>query len=213
MNEYEALREIIARATRYDRTYMAKVLIDLDPEGKGRVQIAIPDLGILTPAEGVWADVEMPIGVNVSPKAGDWVAVYFLGGDPSKPCVRGQTSIVKDNLPKNANRKQVFYEDDNTKIYYDEINSELSIDTKYKMTVKIAGNTDIEIKGTTNIKNGGDLSVQNDGNVDIKNSGDLSIQSDGATNIKSSGDIMIEGSGNVEIKGSKLTALSHLEVT
>lgn len=212
MNEYEALREIIARATRYDRTYMAKVLIDLDPEGKGRVQVAIPDLGILTPAEGVWADVEMPIGVNVSPKVGDWVAVYFLSGDPSKPCVRGRTSIVKDNLPKNANRKQVFYEDNNTKIYYDEINSELSIDTKYKMTVKIAGNTDIEIKGTTNIKNSGDLSVQNDGNVDIKNSGDLSIQSDGATNIKSSGDIMIEGSGNVEIKGSKLTALSHLEV-
>ena len=213
MNEYEALREIIARATRYDRTYMAKVLIDLDPEGKGRVQIAIPDLGILTPTEGVWADVEMPIGVNVSPKAGDWVAVYFLGGDPSKPCVRGRTSIIKDNLPKNANRKQVFYEDDNTKIYYDEINSELSIDTKYKMTVKIAGNADIEIKGTTNIKNSGDLSVQNDGNVDIKNSGDLSIQSDGATNIKSSGDIMIEGSGNVEMKGSKLTALGHLEVT
>ena len=213
MNEYEALREIIARTTRYDRTYMAKVLIDLDPEGKGRVQIAIPDLGILTPTEGVWADVEMPIGVNVSPKAGDWVAVYFLGGDPSKPCVRGRTSIVKDNLPKNANRKQVFYEDDNTKIYYDEINSELSIDTKYKMTVKIEGDTSIEIKGTTNIKNSGDLSVQNDGNVDIKNSGDLSIQSDGATNIKSSGDIMIEGSGNVEIKGSKLTALGHLEVT
>ena len=196
MNEYEALREIIARATRYDRTYMAKVLIDLDPESKGRVQIAIPDLGILTPAEGVWADVEMPIGVNVSPKAGDWVAVYFLGGDPSKPCVRGRTSIVKDNLPKNANRKQVFYEDDNTKIYYDEINSELSINTKYKMTVKIEGDTNIEIKGTTN----------------IKNSGDLSVQGDGATNIKSSGDIMIEGSGNVEIKGSKLTALSHLEV-
>ena len=213
MNEYEALREIIARATRYDRTYMAKVLIDLDPEGKGRVQIAIPDLGILTPAEGVWADVEMPIGVNVSPKAGDWVAVYFLGGDPSKACVRGRTSIVKDNLPKNANRKQVFYEDDNTKIYYDEINSELSIDTKYKMTVKIAGNTDIEIKGATTIKNSGDLSIQNDGNVDIKNSGDLSVQGDGATNIKSSGDIMIEGNGNVEIKGSKLTALSHLEVT
>ena len=196
MNEYEALREIIARATRYDRTYMAKVLIDLDPEGKGRVQIAIPDLGILTPAEGVWADVEMPIGVNVSPKVGDWVAVYFLGGDPSKPCVRGRTSIVKDNLPKNANRKQVFYEDDNTKIYYDEINSELSINTKYKMTVKIEGDTNIEIKGTTN----------------IKNSGDLSVQGDGATNIKSSGNIMIEGSGNVEIKGSKLTALSHLEV-
>ena len=212
MNEYEALREIIARATRYDRTYMAKVLIDLDPEGKGRVQIAIPDLGILTPTEGVWADVEMPIGVNVSPKAGDWVAVYFLGGDPSKPCVRGRTSIVKDNLPKNANRKQVFYEDDNTKIYYDEINSELSINTKYKMTVKIEGDTNIEIKGATNIKNGGDLSIQNDGNVDIKNSGDLSVQGDGATNIKSSGDITIEGNGNVEIKGSKLTALSHLEV-
>lgn len=191
---------------------MAKVLVDLDPEGKGRVQVAIPDLGILTPAEGVWADVEMPIGVNVSPKIDDWVAVYFLGGDPSKPCVRGRTSIVKDNLPKNANRKQVFYEDDNTKIYYDETKQELSIDTKYKMTVKIEGNTNIEIKGATTIKNSGDLSVQNDGNVDIKNSGDLSVQSDGTTNIKSSGDIMIEGSGNVEIKGSKLTALSHLEV-
>lgn len=180
MNEYEALREVIARATRYDKTYMAKVLIDLDPEGKGRVQIAIPDLGILTPTEGVWADVEMPIGVNISPKVGDWVAVYFLGGDPSKPCVRGRTSIVKDNLPKNANRKQVFYEDDNTKIYYDEAKSELSIDTKYKMTVKIEGDTNVEIKGKTNLK--------------------------------SNGDVTLESSGNIEIKGSKLTALSHLEV-
>ena len=170
MNDYEALREVIARATRYDRTYMAKVLVDLDPEGKGRVQIAIPDLGILTPAEGVWADVEMPIGVNVSPKADDWVAVYFLGGDPSKPCVRGRTSIVKDNLPKNANRKQVFYEDDNTKIYYDETKSELSIDTKYKMTVKIEGNTNIEIKGKTNLKSDGDVTLESSGNVEIKGS-------------------------------------------
>lgn len=170
MNEYEALREVIARATRYDRTYMAKVLVDLDPEGKGRVQIAIPDLGILTPAEGVWADVEMPIGVNVSPKADDWVAVYFLGGDPSKPCVRGRTSIVKDNLPKNANRKQVFYEDDNTKIYYDEVKSELSIDTKYKMTIKIEGNTNVEIKGKTNLKSDGDVILESKGNVEIKGS-------------------------------------------
>ena len=168
MNEYEALREIIARATRYDRTYMAKVLIALDPEGKGRVQIAIPDLGILTPAEGVWADVEMPIGVNVSPKANDWVAVYFLGGDPSKPCVRGRTSIIKDNLPKNANRKQVFYEDDNTKIYYDEANSELSINTKYKMTVKIEGDTNVEIKGKTNLKSNGDVTLESSGNIEIK---------------------------------------------
>lgn len=146
MNDYEALREVIARATRYDRTYMAKVLADLDPEGKGRVQISIPDLGILTPAEGVWADVEMPIGVNVSPKTGDWVAVYFLGGDPSKPCVRGRTSIVKDNLPKNANRKQVFYEDDNTKIYYDEAKGELSINTRYKVSVE--SSETIEIKSS-----------------------------------------------------------------
>ena len=170
MNEYEALRGIIARATRYDRTYMAKVLTDLDPEGKGRVQIAIPDLGILTLAEGVWADVEMPIGVNVSPKVNDWVAVYFLSGDPSKPCVRGRTSIVKDNLPKNTNRKQVFYEDDNTKIYYDETNSELSIDTKYKMTVKIEGDTNIEIKGKTNLKSNGDVTLESSGNVEIKGS-------------------------------------------
>lgn len=189
MNEYEALREVIARATRYDRTYMAKVLVDFDPEGKGRVQVAIPDLGILTPAEGVWADVEMPIGVNVSPKADDWVAVYFLGGDPSKPCVRGRTSIVKDNLPKNANRKQVFYEDDDTKIYYDEAKSELSIDTKYKMTIKIEGDTNVEIKGDTNVK--------------VK----------GKTSLKSDGDVILESKGNVEIKGNKLAALGHLEVT
>jgi hypothetical protein len=170
MNEYEALREVIARATRYDKTYMAKVLVDLDPDGKGRVQIAIPDLGILTPAEGVWADVEMPIGVNVSPKVDDWVAVYFLGGDPSKPCVRGRTSIIKDNLPKNADRKQVFYEDDNTKIYYDEANSEISIDTKYKMIVKIEGDTNIEIKGKTSLKSDGDVTLESSGNIEIKGS-------------------------------------------
>lgn len=169
MNEYEALREVIARATRYDKTYMAKVLVDLDPEGKGRVQVAIPDLGILTPAEGVWADVEMPIGVNVSPKVDDWVAVYFLGGDPSKPCVRGRTSIVKDNLPKNANRKQVFYEDNNTKIYYDEANSEITINTSYKINVK-CGDATIESSGNTNIKSDGDIIIESGNNVEIKGS-------------------------------------------
>lgn len=170
MNEYEALRQVIANATRYDKTYMAKVLVDLDPEGKGRVQIAIPDLGILTPAEGVWADVEMPIGVNVSPKADDWVAVYFLGGDPSKPCVRGRTSIVKDNLPKNANRKQVFYEDDNTKIYYDEAKSELSINTKYKVNIKIEGDANVEIKGNVNVKSDSSITIESGSDVEIKGS-------------------------------------------
>lgn len=170
MNDYEALRQVIANATRYDKTYMGKVLVDLDPEGKGRVQVAIPDLGILTPAEGVWADVEQPIGVNVSPKADDWVAVYFLGGDPSKPCVRGRTSIVKDNLPKNANKKQVFYEDDNTKIYYDETKQEISVDTKYKVNIKIEGDANVEIKGKVNVKSDGDATIESGGNVEIKGS-------------------------------------------
>jgi len=153
MNEFETIRQIIANATRYMKTYLGKVLQDVDPEGRGRVMIAIPDLGILTPAEGVWADVEMPVGQNVSPKNGDWVAVYFLNGDFSKPVARGRNSIIKDNLPDNANRKQVFYEDADTKIWYDEAKQEITIDTSYKVNVKC-----------------GDATIESSGNVDIKGS-------------------------------------------
>lgn len=220
MNEYEALRRLIAESVRYTLTYMGKVLIDLDPEGKGRVMISIPSLGILNAQEGVWADVEQPIGKNVSPKKDDWVSVYFLNGDSAKPVVRGRVSIVSDNLPSNAQKKQVFYEDEDTTAYYDETAKKLTIETSYEVeitakntTVTVDGDLKAEVTGTTEITCDDAVTVKVDGDAEVEVSGDTTLKGDGALNmefggdgtIKCDGDLSIEATGSATLKGKDVT--------
>lgn len=219
MSEYEAIRQLVADITRYSQTYLGKVLIDLDPKGKGRVMIAIPALGILNAAEGVWADVEMPIGKNVSPKKDDWVAVYFLDGDSAKPVVRGRVSIVADNLPSNANKKQVFYEDDDTTVYYDETAKKLTVESTYEVEVSVknstltidgdakvsvSGDAEVEVSGDATVKGDGALTMEFGGDGSIKCDGDLSIECSGLT-MKPSGDCSIEATGSATLKGKDVT--------
>lgn len=212
MSEFEAIARMVAELTRYQQTFLGKVLVELDPEGKGRVMIAIPSLGILNAKEGVWADVEQPIGVNVSPKKDDWVAVYFLDGDSAKPVVRGRVSIVKDNLPSNAQKKQVFYEDKDTTVYYDEAKKKLTVETSYEVevtakavTVTNDGDVSIDITGNATVTVDGDVSLEATGDTGIKCDGDLTIEPGGDLNITASGDANIEATGSATVKGSDIT--------
>ena len=152
MNEFDTLRLAIAKTTRYMNTYLAKVVSDADAEQKGRVLVIIPALGITTPAEGVWADVEQPIGQNVIPTPDSRVSLYFLDGDPSKPVVRGRVTIVKDNVPKTQAKKQLLYKDDDTEILLDQ--------TAKKLTMKYDGDIEITTQKKVNISVKGDVDIK-----------------------------------------------------
>lgn len=142
MNDYETLLQIISRTTRYMRTYLGKVVNNEDEDQKGRVLIIIPELGITTDDEGVWADVEQPIAKNVIPSVGSWVSVYFMSGDASKPTVRGIVNSISDNVPQTDEQNRIFYEDESIKISLDMENQILKID----------GDIDIEVNGNATIK-------------------------------------------------------------
>lgn len=138
MNDVEAIRNLISRSVKFLMTYLAKVIDNSDPKKIGRVKIVVPNLGIISPADGFWSDVEQGVGQNVIPDVGDWVSVYFLNGDPSKPVVRGKVTNVKNNVPSTENGKQLLYKDDDIEIMID----------KTKKTVTVKCNGEIKVEGS-----------------------------------------------------------------
>lgn len=151
MTEFDSIQQVIAYTTRYMCTYLAKVVNDSDPEQKSRVLVIIPALGQMTPSEGVWADVEKPICTNATPKVDDWLSVYFLDGNPSRPIVRGIVSTVKDNLPKTQKGKQLLYKDEDTEIL-------------------------IEQGGKIFVNCNGDITIKGGGKISVESSGDITVQ-------------------------------------
>ena len=147
MTDYEALLQVISRTTRYMRTYLAKVIDNKDNDGRGRVLIIIPELGIITESEGVWADVEQPVSHNVIPAIDDWVSVYFMSGDASKPTVRGIVNSIKDNVPETDEQNRLLYKDEVLKVNLDIENKELTIETDGKINISITGDTEISVDG------------------------------------------------------------------
>ena len=146
MRELESMKYLIANITRFMKTYSAKVVNANDPESKSRVMVIIPDLGITTPAEGVWADVEQPIAENVLPQVDDWLSVYFLDGDPSKPVVRGKITTAKGNVPKTTSNKPLLYKDDDLEIMFDKESKELKPKGSGKINIESDG--EITVKGS-----------------------------------------------------------------
>ena len=146
MRELESMKYLIANITRFMKTYSANVVNASDPESKSRVMVIIPDLGITTPAEGVWADVEQPIAENVLPQVNDWLSVYFLDGDPSKPVVRGKITTAKGNVPKTTSNRPLLYKDDDLEIMFDKESKELKLKGSGKLSIESDG--EITVKGS-----------------------------------------------------------------
>lgn len=160
---YDALSRIISDSTRYMRTYLGRVVNNSDIAHKGRVLVTIPALGILSDSEAPWADVEQPIGKNVVPAKGDWVSVYFLDGDPSKPVVRGKVTTVSDNVPDTEATARIVYKDEDTEIVLDQ--------SAKKITVTYAGEVEIKLSKEVVLKTDDKLSIESSGDISIKSSG------------------------------------------
>lgn len=90
---------------RYLGKYRATVLINVDPLGKGRLQVQVPGVYGILPS--TWAMPCLPManiamGMFVRPIIGSGVWVEFEQGDPNKPIWVGGYWTVPSSLPAAA---------------------------------------------------------------------------------------------------------------
>lgn len=117
----QILRRIVWDETRWLRHYLAKVVNITDPDGKGQVRVICYDLGYTTEDNGLWCSARNKNAL-ITPKVGDWVEIYFMGGDRDRPVFIGQANDMEDMLPKSYDGKettQVLFEDGDCNIKYD----------------------------------------------------------------------------------------------
>lgn len=198
MNEYDIILRIISQSTKYMRTYLGKVIDNNDVSGRSRIKMIIPGIGIIDDSEGVWVDVEQPIGQNVCPSIGSWLSVYFVDGDASKPVARGLITNVIDNVLKSDYNNLILYKDDNLEIIRDLESNIIRYKDEGLEIIR-----DLE-NNTTSYKSKGLEIISEDSKITISTK-ELDISVDGDANI----DI----TGNANINSTKTTINNHLEVS
>lgn len=136
-DEYGEMLQVIADETRYFKQYEGKVLDTGDELNKGRVRLQIPNLGWMLPTESPWVDPEYFGRGCIVPNVDDWVVVYFIAGDGTKPRYRSRTSAIEGSKPESYTgvNKKVLFDDSVTVIVYDDESKELSITGPAKIIV------------------------------------------------------------------------------
>jgi len=136
-DEYGEILQIIADETRYVKEYEGKVLDTNDELKKGRVRISIPELGWMLPTESPWVDPEYFGRGCIVPKVDDWVVVYFIAGNMTRPRYRSRTAAITGSTPGSYTgvEKNVLFDDGTTVIVYDDESKELSITGPAKIIV------------------------------------------------------------------------------
>jgi len=92
------LRSLIREETKWLKHYQGKVLKNQDPNKLSRVCVAIPELGWEDEKMGFWAFPRDKNCINV-PQIGDFVEIYFMSGNPSRPVYMGIIWESYDSSP------------------------------------------------------------------------------------------------------------------
>lgn len=128
------IRKIVIQQTIWLRHYIGEVKNTTDPERLGRINVTVPVLGFNDEASGFWC---YPRDKNalLTPKAGDWVEIYFMNGDMDRPVYLGKAPEIDKMLPKNYDGRpstQIVFEDPENKIRikFDAVRNELEIGSK-----------------------------------------------------------------------------------
>jgi hypothetical protein len=112
------IQRIILNETVWLRHYIGKVLA-FAQDNSGMVQVAVFDLGCDTGDKAFWCYPRDKMGI-LTPALGDWVEIYFIGGDRNRPVYMGIAAEIADQLPKNydgKNTTQVLFEDGDNKFH------------------------------------------------------------------------------------------------
>ena len=156
------IRKIIYKDTIYLRHWRGKVLDDQDSLNKGRVKVSIPELGwepgMHLGSDGIWCWPRQGYSI-IPPAVGEWVEVYFLGGNPKDAVYLTGMGEMKGNTPRQYSdpKKRVLWQDSVTGDYiqYDQDSKELdiSVSTDVKLVkygkLTIGGGSEAFAKGTT----------------------------------------------------------------
>jgi hypothetical protein len=95
----DQIRSVVRDETRYLRHYIGQVIDTDDELTQGRVAVAVIELGWDTAARAAWCWPRQVQGLMV-PAVGQWVEVYFVGGDRNRPVYLGLASEVKGHTPE-----------------------------------------------------------------------------------------------------------------
>jgi phage baseplate assembly protein gpV len=159
---FSLIRKIVYNETIYHLHWYGKVIDNQDVSQRGRVKVAISDLGfapgMTQGSDGVWCSPRQGYSM-MPPKVDEWVEVYFIGGDRKKPVYLVGVGEVKGNMPKqySSPTAQVLWQNPTTGDYlsYDETAKEFTINVTSSLKIKsygkltIGGGSESFAKGDT----------------------------------------------------------------
>jgi uncharacterized protein involved in type VI secretion and phage assembly len=187
-------------------------------------------------AHSFWARVSTMMagkgrGSFFVPEVNDEVLVLFEHGELDRPYIVGVLWNKEDTPPQTMDtdgkndiraihtrcgHKVIFNDsDDQPSIRIEDKTGEnyILIDSKEnKMTIKVAGDLNIEAQGEITMKAGKNITITAQGNLEAKAQGSGTIQSSSELKIKSDTNTTLEGEINAEVKG-KMVSVDGAAVT
>lgn len=123
------VQQFVEKQLRFYKHYIGKVVNNIDPIKKGRVQVTIDSLGLSTQDIAIFCSPRQGSAMII-PQVGSSVEVYFIEADPNRPvylhpateildqCPSGFSGIPTDNLlyQDMVNKTKISH-DLNTQIY------------------------------------------------------------------------------------------------
>lgn len=125
----EEIKKIIAEETRYNKTYLAKIIDVDDPLERGRVKCYIMDLYWIDGESAIWVEPAF-IRQSLKLKVDDFVIIGFKTGDPRRPYYFGMSQELKEMYPSGYDgTKQVLFESNEGDFFvtYDDNSKELIV--------------------------------------------------------------------------------------
>ena len=107
---------VIKEELKFWKHYIGEVKSNNDSLNLGRVQVTIPELGFFSEDQAIWAFPRQGNSMSV-PQKGEWVEIYFIGGDSDRPVYLHYASEVQGSIPENYSEPatRVLFESPKTK--------------------------------------------------------------------------------------------------
>jgi hypothetical protein len=143
------LKKIIQEETIYLRHYIGKVVDNYDIDGKAKIKVTIQELDWTTPENSAVCYPRQTHSL-ITPQIGEWVEVYFLGGNKMRPVWMGIAYEMQDMLPKS-------YKDITSHVIFDHAKTKDNIvysDSEKSLTTILSGKLNVTTKGDMNIDAG-----------------------------------------------------------
>lgn len=151
---YDLIREIILEEISFLKHYLAKVVNVNDPLKLGRVQVTLPEIGLIN-ENSIWCFPRQNYSL-VFPKVGNFVEVYFLYGDINRPVYLFPCNELKENVLKNWNgniKESILFESPDNKTDNIKFNSSTGFLTFFDGTKKAVLGDDLKTYLTNFINN------------------------------------------------------------